>query len=265
MTLQFARSIRRSPMDRFALASLCAVALFGMLLPSASFAQTQKSSPKTPPADPRTAIAQKIGDLKVEDVRLSPVKGVYEISRQGVFAYVSADARYVIAGDLYDLDTDANLTENRRRVQRQKLLGDIPEAEMIVFAPREPKYFVTVFTDIDCGFCQRMHSQIADYNRLGIAVRYLLYPRSGPKSDSWEKAERVWCAADRKDALTRAKKGEAIKSPKCPAGVIQRDYDLGHEVALRGTPAIVLPSGEMLPGYAPPADLLAKLRPAPTR
>jgi thiol:disulfide interchange protein DsbC len=241
------------------------LALAMVALPVAAFAQAQKSSPKTPPADPRAVIVQKIDELKIEDVRLSPVQGLYEISRQGTFAYVTADARYVIAGDLYDLDTDANLTENRRRVQRQKLLGGVPETEMIVFAPRDPKYMVTVFTDIDCGYCQRMHSQIADYNRLGIGVRYLLYPRSGPDTESWQKAERVWCATDRKDALTRAKKGEAIKSAKCPAGIIERDYNLGHEIALRGTPAIVLPSGELLPGYLPPAGLIAKLRPAPTR
>ena len=93
-----------------------------------------------------------------------------------------------------------------------------PKREMLVFSPKNPKYTITVFTDIDCGYCRRLHSQIAEYNRLGIRVRYLFYPRSGPDTESWHKAEAVWCAANRNDALTRAKNGEDIKSPKCAVG-----------------------------------------------
>ena len=117
---------------------------------------------------------------------------------------------------------------------------------MLVFSPKDPKYTITVFTDIDCGYCRRLHSQIAEYNRLGIGVRYLFYPRSGPETESWHKAEAVWCSANRNEALTRAKNGEDIKSPKCPAGLVARDWELGHKLAVEGTPAIFLPSGEML-------------------
>ena len=126
---------------------------------------------------------------------------------------------------------------------------------MLVFSPKDPKYTITVFTDIDCGYCRRLHSQIAEYNRLGIRVRYLFFPRSGPDTESWHKAEAVWCASNRNEALTRAKNGEDIKSPKCPTDIIKRDYELGQKLAVDGTPAIFLASGEMLPGYAPPAQL----------
>jgi thiol:disulfide interchange protein DsbC len=212
-------------------------------------------------ADPRAAIVKKIDGLKLEDVRMTPVNGVYEITRDADISYSSSDGRYVIVGgDMIDLDADANLTETRRRAIRNGILDSVPASEMLVFAPKNPKYTITVFTDIDCGYCRRLHSQIAEYNKLGIGVRYLFYPRSGPDSESWHKAEAVWCAKDRNDALTRAKNGETIKSPKCPTGVVSRDWELGHKFALSGTPAIVLPSGEMLEGYAPPAQLAKYLR-----
>lgn len=234
--------------------------LFGLAaLAIASLSQAQQAAPEKTKPDVRAAIAKKIDGVKPEDVRASPVPGVFEVTRGGAVAYVASDARYLSAGDMYDLDSDDNLSEARRRGVRKKLIGEIPVDEMIVFAPKDPKYTVTVFTDIDCGYCQRLHSQIAEYNKLGISIRYLLYPRTGPGSDAWVKAEKVWCSPNRKDALTRSKRGETIKAPKCSDSVIARDYELGQNLVLRGTPAIVLENGDLIPGYLPPAGLAAKL------
>jgi thiol:disulfide interchange protein DsbC len=218
---------------------------------------------ETPPAakpDPRAEIVKKIDGLKLEDVRMTPVNGLYEITRGSEISYTTSDGRYVILGDMVDIDSDQNLSENRRRTIRQRLIETVPESEMLVFGPKNPKYTITVFTDIDCGYCRRLHSQIAEYNRLGIRVRYLFYPRSGPDSDSWHKAEAVWCASNRNDSLTRAKNGEDIKSPRCPTDIVKRDWELGHKLGVEGTPAIFLASGEMLPGYAPPTALLQYLK-----
>lgn len=225
--------------------------------------QTQAATPAKPAAqqaDPRAAIVKKIEGLKLEDVRISPISGLYEIQRGSDINYVSADGRFVIVGDMIDVDNDSNLTETRRRGIRNGMLQQIPESEMLVFSPKDPKYTITVFTDIDCGYCRRLHSQIAEYNRLGIRVRYLFFPRTGPNTDSWRKAEAVWCSANRNEALTRAKNGETIKAPKCASDVVARDYELGHKLDVEGTPAIFLPSGEMLPGYAPPAKLANYLK-----
>ena len=217
------------------------------------------SSGKT--GDNRAAIAKKLEGLKVEDVRISPVNGVYEITRGSDVSYVSSDGRYAIVGDMIDLDSDANLSENRRRIIRQRLIETVPESEMMVFSPKDPKYTITVFTDIDCGYCRKLHSQIAEYNRLGIRVRYLFFPRSGPDTESWHKAEAVWCAPDRNDALTKAKAGQTITSKDCGANnIVARDYELGHKLAVDGTPAIFLSTGEMLPGYAPPGQLIKYLK-----
>jgi thiol:disulfide interchange protein DsbC len=211
-------------------------------------------------ADPRIAIAKKFGEIKLEDVRVSPVNGVYEITRGSEISYVTADGKYAILGDLIDVDSDANLSENRRRVIRARMIETVPENEMLVFSPKDPKYTITVFTDIDCGYCRRLHSQISEYNRLGIRVRYLFFPRTGPDTDSWHKAEAVWCSSNRNEALTRAKNGEDIKAPKCPTEIIKRDFELGQKLAVEGTPAIFLANGEMLPGYAPPGQLVKYLK-----
>jgi thiol:disulfide interchange protein DsbC len=246
---------------------------FSLVLAAASFAgaafaqsgagspATLSTSPAAKAPDARAAIAKKLDGLKVEDVRISPVTGVYEITRGSDVSYVSSDGRYAIVGDMIDLDSDANLSENRRRGIRQRMLETVPESEMVVFSPKDPKYTITVFTDIDCGYCRKLHSQIAEYNRLGIRVRYLFFPRTGPNTESWHKAEAVWCASNRNDALTKAKKGENIDSKDCGANnIVARDYELGQKLSVEGTPAIFLSTGEMLPGYAPPGQLANYLK-----
>jgi thiol:disulfide interchange protein DsbC len=211
--------------------------------------------------DPRVELASKLPGTKPDDLRASPIPGIYELSKGTDIAYVTDDGKYAISGDLYEMASNANLTEKTRRSERVKLLGGVPESQMVVFAPKDPKYTVTVFTDVDCGYCRKLHSQMADYNRLGIKVRYLFYPRSGPNTESWEKAEQVWCSSNRGEALTRAKRDEEISAPKhCAGSPIAREYALGQDVGVRGTPAIVLDDGEMLPGYLPPAMLVQHLK-----
>jgi thiol:disulfide interchange protein DsbC len=244
------------------LAAAFALSLAGIVQAQTGVAANPVNAQAAPAAkaDPRADIVKKIDGLKLEDVRMTPVNGIYEITRGSEISYTTGDGRYVILGDMVDIDSDQNLSENRRRTIRQRLIDTVPESEMLVFGPKNPKYTITVFTDIDCGYCRRLHSQIAEYNRLGIRVRYLFYPRTGPDTDSWHKAEAVWCAPNRNDSLTRAKNGEDIKSPKCPTDIVKRDWELGHKLGIEGTPAIFLASGEMLGGYAPPTTLLQYLK-----
>ncbi|HTX23931.1 MAG TPA: DsbC family protein [Steroidobacteraceae bacterium] len=211
-------------------------------------------------ADPRAVVASKVPGTSPEDVHATPVPGLFEIMRGTDAAYVTADGKYAIAGDLYDLHTNVDLTENQRRATRVRLLSAIPESQMVIFGPKDARHTVTVFTDVDCAYCRKFHSQIADYNRMGIRVRYVFYPRTGPNTESWTKAEQVWCSANRNDALTRAKLGEALKAKVCPNTPVGREYELGREFDLQGTPAIVLSNGDMLPGYLSPIELAQALR-----
>ncbi|MDB5971038.1 MAG: Thiol:disulfide interchange protein [Hydrocarboniphaga sp.] len=210
----------------------------------------------------RAAIQANMPDLAPEAVRASPMPGVYEIQIGMNFGYVTADGRYLIAGDLTDLKTRQEITEDRRREARVALIDKIDRAGFIEFAPETTpaKYTVTVFTDVDCGYCRMLHRQIKDYNALGIAVRYVFFPRTGPNTPSYYQAEEVWCSADRKAALTKAKTGVDLNSDKSCANPVMEHLQAAAQLGLRGTPSIVLPSGELVPGYRAPADLLQVLQ-----
>ena len=211
-------------------------------------------------ADPRVDIASRIPGAKPEDLRATPVPNIYELTRGSEIGYVTADGKYAFGGDLVDLAKNDDLTEDHRRDMRVAEIGAIPESQMLIFGPKDPKYTITVFTDVDCAYCRQLHSQIADYNRLGIRVRYLFYPRTGPNTESWTKAEQVWCSTDRNDALTRAKLGQPLKAKPCADNPVARTYALGQSFKLDGTPAIVTSSGDMVGGYMPPAQMLQALQ-----
>lgn len=219
--------------------------------------QTPSVPPKADPADPRVAVAAHIPGAHVDELRATGIPGIYELTRGSEIVYVSADGKYALTGDLVELATNNNLTEEHRRELRVKAISAFPESEMLIFGPKDPKYTVTVFTDVDCPYCRKLHSQMAEYNRLGIRVRYLLYPRTGPNTTSWTKAEQVWCSTDRNAALTRAKLGEELKTKPCADNPVAHSFALGQDFALEGTPAIVMADGELLPGYVPP-DVLAQ-------
>ncbi|MGH8253068.1 MAG: DsbC family protein [Steroidobacteraceae bacterium] len=206
------------------------------------------------------AVAAHIPGAKAADLRATQVPGIFEFRQGAELVYVTADGRYGFAGDLYRLADRNNLSDARRRELRLDLLRDVPEASMVVFAPAKPKYTITVFTDVDCAYCRELHKQIAEFNRLGVKVRYLFFPRSGPNTSSWSKAEQVWCSADRREALTEAKQGRALKTAVCKPNPVAEQYALGRAIGLTGTPGIVTEAGELLPGYAPPDELVQELQ-----
>lgn len=208
----------------------------------------------------RAKLAQLLPGLKPENVRPAEAAGLYEVQDGANFGYVTADGKYLITGDLVDLASGQSLTESRRRSDRLAQLNALGEQNMIIFAPEAgAKHVVTVFTDVDCGYCRKFHSQIAEYNAQGIEVRYVFYPRTGPDTDSFHKAEAVWCSADRKASLTQAKLGTPVAGSAQCANPVRREWDLGNELGLRGTPMIVLEDGSVVNGYVPPAALAQRL------
>ena len=206
------------------------------------------------------AVVAHVPGARSGDIRATPIPGIYEFQQGADIVYVTADGRFGISGDIYRVADKHNLTESRRRELRLALINAVPESSMVVFSPSAPRYTVTVFTDVDCGYCRELHKHIDEYNRLGVKVRYLFFPRSGPDTDSWTKAEQVWCSADRRSALTQAKQGAALKASATCANPVAQQYALGRAIGLSGTPGIVTEKGELLPGYAPPDVLLQELQ-----
>ncbi len=211
-------------------------------------------------AEIRAKLSAALDGIEADDLRASPIAGIYEISKGSSIGYISTDGRYLIEGDLLDLENEINLTEERRNDWRQLRVAQIPEDKMIIFAPEEYSHTVTIFTDVDCGYCRKLHAQIAEYMEEGIRVRYVFYPLRGKNAVSFKKAEAVWCSKDKLAAMTQAKQGKEVKAEACETPVAMH-LQAGMELGIRGTPGIITEKGEMLPGYMPPKTLKAALEP----
>lgn len=203
------------------------------------------------------ALKQAMPTLKPDSITPSKMPGLYEVIVGPKLFYTSADGKYVIQGSLIDVAGQEDLTEPRLMGARIGALKKVGDNKMIVFKPKAPKHSVYVFTDIDCGYCRKLHSEISQYLDQGIEIRYMFYPRAGEGSPSWDKAVSVWCAKDRQAALTKAKKGENVESKQCD-NPVKEHMELGTALGAQGTPMLVTEKGTVLPGYVP-APQLAKL------
>lgn len=221
-----------------------------------------KAVADTPEARAIEAIRLLNPQVKVDRVGKAPLPGFREALVGGQVVYVSDDGRYLFlpgsGGALFDASTRKNLSEAALAGMRKELLQTIPASERIVFAPPNPKYTVAVFTDVECGYCRKLHSEIAEYNKQGIAIEYLAFPRMGVGSEDYKKMVSVWCAADRKQAMTKAKAGGVVPSKTCKT-TVDMQYNLGQRVGLTGTPMILAEDGTQLGGYMPPVQLRAAL------
>jgi thiol:disulfide interchange protein DsbC len=228
-------------------ASLLTVGSFGQVLAQAS----------------KEEIAAKLNSVDPSDITESPVAGVYQIQAGSRVAYITTDGRYLMQGELYDLDTSENLTEQTRAASRVGMLAAVPRESMMIFAPENgpAEHTITIFTDIDCGYCRQFHREIDQVTKLGIEVHYLFYPRTGPNTESWAKAEKVWCAgeADRNAALTRAKLGGEVPKEECSDTPVSAHWQLGHDIGVTGTPSVIASNGEVIGGYLAPNQLLERL------
>lgn len=188
--------------------------------------------------------------------------GLFEVRLQdGSILHTSSDGRYLVVGDLYEVSDErvVNLTEAGRSGERAERLASVAEDAMIRFAPQgSVRDVIYVFTDVTCGFCQRLHLDVPELNEAGVEVRYLAYPRAGVGSDSYREHVSAWCADDRQRAITQLKAREQVRSRDCTNPVADQ-YALGQELGIRGTPAIFTSEGQLIPGYRPPADLLAEI------
>lgn len=201
---------------------------------------------------------QVLPGTKPDSIAESKVGGIYEVVYGAQVVYISRDARYVFQGDLIDLKNRTNVTEATRSVQRAKLVKDIKDSTAIVFTPEKVKHTITVFTDIDCGYCRKLHREIQDYLAQGIKVRYLSFPRSGVDTKSYFKAVTVWCSDDKNKAMTDAKAGVVQENKECE-NPIKEHMKLAEQFGVSGTPTIVFENGEVIPGYVPAARLSSML------
>lgn len=218
-----------------------------------------ETTPGTPEDRARKAIESINPQIRIDSISAAPLAGFREVVVNGQALYVSDDGKYLLQGSLFDIEAKKDVSQAGVAEVRRRLLAAVPDSERIVFAPANPKYTVTVFTDVECGYCRKLHQDIAEYNKRGIAIEYLAFPRMGLDTPDYRAMVSVWCAPDRRKALTDAKDGKRVPNRSCENPVASH-YELGQRVGLTGTPMIVTEDGVQMPGYLPPDALLSALQ-----
>lgn len=188
----------------------------------------------------------------------TPVPGLMEVRINNDILYMSEDGRFLVQGRMIDLETQQDLTDSAKSGLRREQISDLDAADFVSFGPEDAEFELLVFTDVDCGYCRRLHEQIADYNNLGIRIHYLAFPRAGVGSQTHEKMVSVWCSDDRQSAMTVAKSGDTPPKKSCE-NPVEEQYQLGQSLGVTGTPSLMTYDGEMIPGYVPPKDLHERL------
>ncbi len=206
----------------------------------------------------RNSLAKAMPDVTIESIEPSVIKGLFEVTIGANVYYMSEDGRYLLQGRLVDIEGKKDLTEARLSTRRLDALKQVNKDQMITFNAPQPRQEVFIFTDIDCAYCRKLHSELDQYLAQGISIHYLFFPRAGKNSDSYNKAVSVWCANDRAKALTEAKLGNDPEKKTC-ANPVDAHLKLAFQFGARGTPLIVTEKGELLPGYIPAAQLAEHL------
>jgi len=225
----------------------------GLLLAASVTAQAQ---------DNYSAVEERVRGLapNAKSIAISetPINGILMVQVNGDVVYMTEDGKFLIQGRVVDMDTREDLTEAAKSEVRRELIASVDTSNQITFSPEEPEYELMVFTDIDCGYCRKLHAQMDEYNENGISIRYMAFPRAGIGSRSYEKAVSVWCSDDQREALTQAKLGAEPDPQQCENPIAEQ-YQLGMALGVTGTPALLTKDGTLIPGYVPPEKLRARL------
>lgn len=206
----------------------------------------------------REAMAKLAPGMQVGSIKPAAVDGFYEVLIDMQVVYISTDGKYLMQGRLIDIEAGKDLSEPTIAAAKAGIINKIEDKETIIFAPKDYKQTITVFTDIDCPYCVRFHNEMDQYMAAGIRVRYLFFPRAGMDSGSYKKALAVWCADDQQEAMSLSKAGKMVPEKSCE-NPIENHMSLVSTLGIRGTPAVYTDQGEQLGGYLPVAQVVARL------
>lgn len=235
------------------LSTLVISASISMLVVTSSHARVANNIDKV-----RAELIKLIPSANDSEITATDAKNVFRIALQGGFAYAYVDGDLVLIGDLLNTATKENLGDIAKAKITVEKIANVPVEKMIVYGPKDAKRHITVFTDIDCGYCRKLHLEVPELNAAGVQVRYLAFPRAGVGSDSFKKYVSVWCNDDQQMSLTDAKSGRSVPTASCD-NPIAESYNLGREVGVTGTPTIIFDDGTLTPGYLPYATLLERM------
>ncbi|MGO1296735.1 MAG: bifunctional protein-disulfide isomerase/oxidoreductase DsbC [Vibrio sp.] len=247
---------------------IVALPIVALLTAPVSVADTQSNGVMKHANIDKQVLQSRLGQLgiKILDIEPAGIDGLVEVHTNGGVLYTTPNADKFIAGTLYGMDKSGKyvdlLAKRQAPLNAKKIAAE--RDNMIEYKADNQKYVVTVFTDITCGYCAKLHSQMKQYNDEGITVRYLAFPRQGPHSEVASQMASIWCAKDPVAAMDEAKQSHRLPQPgdkiaQCEQEVAHQ-FQLGQSLGVNGTPAIFLPNGEMIGGYLPPKQLLSRLQ-----
>lgn len=204
----------------------------------------------------RADLKKEMPDMQLQSLTELGDSGLFEAVINDRIYYFTTDGKYLIQGNVLSLESRENLTQRRELDIKTDILSRQNPEDLIIFAPEKTDYMLTVFTDVDCAYCRKLHEEMDDYNALGIGIRYMAFPRAGVESESAKKLVEVWCAADPRQAMTDAKAEREVKDAKiCKDNPVIAQFETGQRLGVEGTPALFLENGQLLPGYVPPKRL----------
>ncbi len=213
------------------------------------------------PEDFRDKLSSLLGErMPIESIANTPIPGVFEVTAGGRVLYAASSDELLMVGSLYDVERGVNVGEEKQNEvasrKAEEELGPLSVDDMVVFKGEETKRHITVFTDVECGYCRRLHQEVPILNEAGVEIRYMLYPVISERS--YPNAESVWCADDRQTAMTQAKQGKPIEHREC-ANPIEQHMQIASKLGVRGTPFLVLDDYTVIPGYVPADNLIEQL------
>ena len=218
----------------------------------------QASTVATDTKQVRAELAKMMPAASSAVITETPAENVFQVEVQGSFYYAYVDGDHILFGDLLNTKDKVNLGQEQKAKRISDTIASVSTEKMIVYGPKDAKRHITVFTDIDCGYCRKLHQEVPQLNEAGIQVRYLAFPRAGVGSNSHKKYVSVWCNADQQSALTDAKAGKNVPAASCENPVAET-YQLGQDVGVEGTPTIIFDDGSMTPGYIPSDSLIQRM------
>ena len=227
-------------------AALLAATVAGVLAVGGPAAEAADAPAGVPEAAIRKGLTERVPTIKIDEVRATPLAGLYEVRMGSDIVYTDAEGAYIVRGDLLDLKSKRNLTEERVNKLNMIEFASLPLKDAVVWKTGTGARKIAVFADPNCGYCKRFEQELNGVKDLTVYT--FIIPILG--GDSPEKSKAIWCAKD-SAAAWRSWMIDSVAPPKAAANCsapMDRNLELSRKHRVNGTPAIVFEDGTRVPG-----------------
>ena len=206
----------------------------------------------------KNELQKQLGErAQISAVRSTPVPGLYEVAIGNDVVYTDATARYLVQGEIVDLKTGTNLTEQRSHDLNRIKWSDLPLNDAIKVVRGKGTRQIAVFADPNCGFCKKLENSFQQLDN--VTIYTFLVPLLS--ADSATKSKQIWCAADRNKAWNAWMLENQAPTGSGDCGTpLDRNTSLAKKLGVAGTPAMFFVDGSRIAGAVPLAQIEKKLK-----